>query len=263
VVGLIAIAALVSGGRGGEPGADSAELSEQISALREALAEERRERVALQQEFGELRAQLARAQTPARAASATAPAQIPAPAPSPIPEPAAEAGEARPRAFDPQRIIAAGFSPSDVERFRSRVSSLQLDRLYLRDQAQREGWLDSPSFETESRRIDEELAGLREDDEQLYDWMLFAQGQPNRVAVTEVLAGSAAESAGLEPGDLIVRYDGALILSPGDLRGATSAGQAGTQVEVELQRQGERVRVFLPRGPVGVAVEAHSLAPGR
>jgi len=59
------------------------------------------------------------------------------------------------------------------------VSEIELERLYLRDQAQREGWLDSPRFAAESSRIEQEQAGLRgEFDESLYDWMLFAEGIP-------------------------------------------------------------------------------------
>jgi len=260
VVGLIAIVALVRGRAGERSGEDLAVLSEQVAALREALADEKQSRAALQDEFGRLRAELAQAPAPVR--NAPAPAQASAPAPTPVPKPLAEADGPRSPTFDPKLLIAAGFSSSDVERFRARVSEIELERLYLRDQAQREGWLDSPSFAMESSRIEQELAGLRgEFDEGLYDWMQFAEGRPNRVTVTEVLPGSAADSAGMRPGDLLVRYDERLVLSPAELSTATSAGKTGTQVEVELQRNGETLRVFLPRGPIGVKLEPRSVAP--
>jgi len=256
LVGVIAIAALVSDFRAERSGEDLARLSEQVSALREALVQEKRARAALEDEFGLLRARLA--QAPAPTASATA--QVAAPAPIPVEKPAEV--ESRPPAFDPQRVIAAGFSASEVERFRARVAEIELERLHLRDRAQREGWVDAPAFEMQSRRIEGELYGLREEfDEDLYDWMRFAEGQPNRVGVTEVLTGSAAESAGLRTGDLIVRYDERLVFSPAELGIATSAGEAGATVEVELLRNGESLRVFVPRGPLGVRLERLSIAP--
>jgi len=260
VVGLIAIVALVRGGADGQSGEELAVLTEQISALREALADEKKARAALEEDFGRLRAELARAEAPIR--TEPTPPQPAAPARTPLTKPRAEADDPRSAAFDPQRLAQSGLSSSEVERFRARVSAIELERLYLRDQAQREGWLDSPRFAMESGQIDEELAGLRgEFDEDLYDWMQFAEGRPNRVTVTEVLSGSAADLAGVRPGDLIERYDERLVLSPEELRVATSAGQSGSQVEVVLQRDGETLRVFLPRGPIGVKLEPRSIAP--
>jgi hypothetical protein len=252
-VGVISIAALVSSLRGERSGEDLAMLTEQVSALREALAQEKQARAALEDEFGLLRARLAQA---------PAPAQVAAPAPAPVAKPPAQAEEPRSPSFDPQRVIAAGVSASDVERFRARVAEIELARLHLRDRARREGWVDTPAYEMQSRRIEGELYGLREEfDEDLYDWMRFAEGQPNRVSVTEVLAGSAADSAGLRRGDLIVRYDDRLVFSPAELSLATSAGEAGATVEVEVQRDAESLRVFVPRGPLGVRLEPLSVAP--
>ena len=69
--------------------------------------------------------------------------------------------------------------------------------------------------------------------------MLYSTGHPNRVAVREVISGSAGDSAGLLRGDVIVRYDDQLVLSPGELRDATTQGRAGELVELEVQREGE------------------------
>jgi serine protease Do len=88
--------------------------------------------------------------------------------------------------------------------------------------------------------------------------VLYSTGHPNRVAVQDIVTGSPAESAGLQPGDVIVRYDGRLVLNAGELRDATTEGRAGELVAIEVQREGESDarRVFVPRGPIGI-----SLAP--
>jgi membrane-associated protease RseP (regulator of RpoE activity) len=196
-----------------------------------------------------------------------------APEPDVAPAPAAEspAQGAAPELADPPAgaegidvaaLIAAGFAPDEVERFRERVDAIELERLYLRDQAAREGWLGTGRFSQESQRLDAAMNGLRgEFDEELYDWMLFASGSPNRVAVTEVLADSAAAEAGLRPGDVLVRYDDRLVLTPLELREATAGGEVGSWVAVEVQRGDESMRVLLPRGPLGVRLEPRALQP--
>jgi hypothetical protein len=160
---------------------------------------------------------------------------------------------------DPDRLVAAGFHRQDVERFLGRLDEIELKRLHLRDRATREGWSDTPRYAQESRALSGEILGLRaEFDDALYDWMLYSTGHPNRVAVQGIVSGSAAESAGLQPGDVIVRYDERLVMSAGELRDATTEGRAGELVAIEVQREGETEarRVFVPRGPIGI-----SLAP--
>lgn len=185
-------------------------------------------------------------------------------APVPARTPGAPAGPGGAPAFDPAPVLAAGFAPEEVARFRARLDELELERLYLRDRAAREGWLDTPRFRAESAALGQGLAGLREEfDEGLYDWVLYASGHRNRVSVVEVLSGSAAEAAGLRSGDVIVRYDQRLVLSAGELRDATAGGRAGELVSVEVQRAGDPapLRVFVPRGPLGVRLEPSRVEP--
>jgi hypothetical protein len=243
-----------------------------VASLRDALAREGRERQALADELGRLRAELEALRGVGRVAEAAGsrPGEAPgAKAPEPAPaadtgsrEPGTAGAEARPDALDVEALIAAGFARDDVEGFRERVDAIELERLYLRDQAAREGWLGTSRFQQESRRLDASLEGLRgEFDEGLYDWMLYASGRPNRVEVTEVLADSAAAEAGLRPGDVLVRYDDRLVLTPLELREATAGGEAGSWVAVEVERGGESLRVLLPRGPLGVRLEPKAVQP--
>ena len=197
--------------------------------------------------------------------SASAPAEVEAEAQAPA---APDRHLAMPRGamrdFDADRLVAAGFSRQDVDRFRARLDEIELKRLQLRDQATREGWIDTPRFAEESQSLFGEILGLRNEfDEPLYDWVLYSTGHPNRVAVSDVLAGSAGESAGLLRGDVIVRYDGQLVLSTGELRDATTQGRAGELVPLEVQRDGETAprRIFVPRGPIGIEIAPTAQQP--
>ncbi len=247
-------------------------LEREVATLRERVAEEASERAVLALEATQLRDALEQALASAAARDSSEPAP---PLDSEPPEregtTAETAGAARDAAgdagtpsFDPAPLLAAGFRPDDVERFQARLDEIELSRLYLRDQAAREGWLETPRYREESLALGREFLGLRDEfDESLYDWALFSTGQPNRVAVTEVLGGSAAQSAGLQPGDVIVRYDERLVLNPIELRDATTGGRAGELVSVEVQRAEDPapLRLFVPRGPLGVRMTPTSVAP--
>lgn len=161
--------------------------------------------------------------------------------------------------FDIEALTVAGLHPSQAAMLRERWEAHELDKLYLRDQAAREGWMTSPRH----RQAQEELtARLREElGEDDYAALLYASGSTNAVVVTDVLESSPAGEAGLEQGDEIVRYDGARIFQPQDLRSATTSGEAGQFVPVELMR-GDRSRtLYLPRGPLGVMLRGSRRAP--
>lgn len=247
--------------------AQIAVLERELAAEREAAADVTAERDALTVEVARLEAALAAAPA-AEPAASIAPAPVAPPrgasAVAAVEAPDAPDPDTAPRqgmmgSFDPDRLVAAGFHRQDVERFRARLDEIELKRLHLRDRATRESWIETPRYLQESQALFGEMVGLRtEFDDALYDWVLYSTGHPNRVAVQGIVSGSAAESAGLQPGDVIVRYDDRLVLSAGELRDATTEGRSGELVAIEVQREGEPEarRVFVPRGPIGV-----SLAP--
>jgi len=241
-----------------------AALGEEIGSLRAELAREVARRALLEQRVARLDT-AADVAVPSAAAGASATSDAPE-----APDSATALGaESPPHAvapaiptLDEQRLLAAGFAERDIERYRERLDQIALDQLYLRDQAAREGWLGTPRFAQEQRRLASASDGLREEfGESLYDWALFASGQPNRVAVADVIAGSAADSVGLAPGDVILRYDERVVLDAGQLRDATIAGAAGGQVSLEVMHDGEPLRVFVPRGPLGVRLAPALLEP--
>ena len=148
---------------------------------------------------------------------------------------------------------------AEIDRVRERWEKNELDRLYLTDEARREGWLGSGKHR---QRMQEINASLREDlGEQAYDQMLYATGRPNRIVVRDVLSGSQASEVGILPGDQILRYDGARIFAPRELSRSTSTGEAGAPVRIEVLRQGRPEVLWLERGPIGVMLDHENLAP--
>jgi len=130
----------------------------------------------------------------------------------------------------------------------------ELDRLELRDLAIREGWFRSDRYRQDMRRLKKENPDLRaEVGDEIYDRYLFASGHDNRVRVTSVIADSPAEVAGIQPGDIVDTYAGEQIFTQTELRSATSDGERGELVPVQLRRtDGSSVQIWLPRGPLGV-----------
>jgi len=79
--------------------------------------------------------------------------------------------------------------------------------------------------------------------------------------VSDVLPGSSAEDAGLEPGDVIVEMDGEAVESSTALRNAVGFVRPGETVQITFVRDGERRTVTAPVGEA--AEEQHAAAPGR
>ena len=133
----------------------------------------------------------------------------------------------------------------------------ELDRLELRDLAIREGWYRSDRYRQEMRRLAKEAPDLRSEvGDEIYDRYLFASGHDNRVSVTSVIADSPAEGAGIQPGDIVDTYAGERIFTQAELRSATTDGELGDLVPVQLRRtDGSRAQIWLPRGPLGIRMD--------
>ncbi len=256
---------LLLGGDAPEPGPATAALARTtpardsdraveagIAALQEALEAEREARGALEAEVDWLREELERI----RAAPAVEPG---AEAEAPQVEAAAAPGRANAYDFDESRLREENLESDRIADLRERYDSNRLDELYLRDQAVREGWIRSGRY---LNNLQDLRVGLRHDlGDEDYDYLLYAVGQDNRVVVSDVLQGSAAEAAGVLPGDIVLRYDGVRIFNRGELLRATTEGRARSNVAVDVVRGGESRRVYIPRGPLGITLKAESLPP--
>ncbi|WP_462320932.1 PDZ domain-containing protein [Halochromatium sp.] len=171
---------------------------------------------------------------------------------------------ARPRTPQEQRnaLVRVGVPAGTADEILWRRSQVELDRLELRDQALREGWLGTDRYREELRALNAERVSLRDElDVEAYDRYLYETGETNRVSVDSVIAGSAGDQSGLMPGDIIERYGDELVLDFNDLRSATSAGERGELVPVQVRRGGQVVEVWMPRGPIGIRLDAARVDP--
>jgi serine protease Do len=71
----------------------------------------------------------------------------------------------------------------------------------------------------------------------------FGLKRPEGAVVAEVVPGSAAERAGLQPGDVILKYDGKPIGTAGELSALVSQASPGDKVRLEISRKGETKQV--------------------
>ena len=230
-----------------------AQATADIASLQQRLQEEISARQALERKLGKLSKQVAVLQQRPRPVATTASGE-------------AETTQAtNPQNsenwFNEQALLDTGMDSGQASQLRSFFEQLEMERLYLRDQAMREEW--------DNQRLREAMQTLenRETDlksqlgDKAYDAYLYASGQPNRVEVTSVLASSPAGTAGLMAGDQLVRYDNQRIYTGFDLREATTQGSANETVMVEVMRDGKPLQFYLPRGPLGIRMNSVSVQP--
>jgi len=160
--------------------------------------------------------------------------------------------------FDEPALLGHGVSAQEAARLESLFEESELQVLYLRDRATREGWAGTPRFLEEMYAL---RSGLRENvGDETFDWLLYATQRVNRVAVRSLLSTGPAAQAGIRAGDLIVRYDGRAIFKGRELQQATTQGEAGRMVPVEVISEGGQLRrLTVPSGPLGIqlAEERH------
>lgn len=159
-------------------------------------------------------------------------------------------------------LVAAGVDPDAAAALQRRADEFQLARLELADQAAREGWTDSELFEERLDELDATEPDLRSElGDDAYDRYLFESGSMNRVGIASIIPGSAAATAGLEPGDIVYSYSTERVFRMSDLQAATRAGARGEYVPVTVIRAGQLVALELPRGPLGVTLSRDRAEP--
>lgn len=161
-----------------------------------------------------------------------------------------------------QNLIAAGVDEQTARNLQSRRDQYQLARLELFDQASREGWSDSDQLNERLEALDEDRVDLRQElGDEAYDRYLYESGTANRVSISSIITGSAADTAGLQIGDLIVSYADERVFQVRELQSATRAGTRDEYVQVVFDRGGQPLSTDVPRGPLGVTLSTSRVAP--
>ena len=234
-----------------KPEADTS-LDERLRDLEQALADEREARIALEDTLAMLFEELDRLEgTDEKAA-----ARLQAAAEN---ERQARAVERRGRrneadwirSYQERRVatlIEGGFSDQEARRALQLESEASFKAMQRAWEAQRNGdAIDVMDVMSNPQSI---LRAEMGDD--AYARYLEAQGQPTAIRITQVLGGSPANSAGLQAGDELVSYNGERVFNVMDLRNGTMQGQPGEDVVIEIERDGVRMQLTLPRGPIGI-----------
>lgn len=161
-----------------------------------------------------------------------------------------------------EKLVAIGMPEDTIQAMKLTVDQNQLEMLQLRDRAIREGWDNSNDYTEEMFALRNPYRGLQEQfGDEAYDQYLFATGTPNRVEVREVYSGSAADNAGIRPGDLLVSYASTPVFSMSGLRQSTLEGTSGETILVELIRDDQEYTTSVPRGPLGISMSAAVVKP--
>ena len=227
---------------------DLAPVDERIRALEQAVSDERYARQVLQEELWFLSEELLQLSAD----------NMPVPEPSSSPEQTAdESFSSRREEYRRrnslegrmERLIEAGFLPSQASMIVRRESELQMESLRSRYEAERSG---DPADYWRSRSASSETLRQELGDAD-YERYLTANDRSTSVTISSVIDSSPAQSAGLQAGDEIVRYDGERVFSMTDLTRQTMDGTAGQHVVVDIMRDGIPMQIVLPRGPVGIS----------
>jgi len=159
-------------------------------------------------------------------------------------------------------LVAAGIDEAMAEEIIRRKDEAEYWYLELRDRAVREGYLSTPRFRKEIRQLKYDDVNMRNDlGDDVYDRYLYAAGKDNRVAVSSIMKSSPAEYTGIMAGDIILSYDEQKIFSWQELSKATTQGRRDESVIVNVQRNSEILNILVPRGPLGVKLEARHIQP--
>lgn len=129
-------------------------------------------------------------------------------------------------------------------------------------------------FAIPSEIATEVISALKEDGHVKRGWMgvniqglspdlarSFGLDTPRGALVAGVLAGSPAASAGIEVGDIIERFDDHEIMEMRDLPRAVASTKAGSDVEVQILRNGKPVSLRLNVGDMPVAERQAAAEP--
>lgn len=166
------------------------------------------------------------------------------------------------RLFSYDNLIKGGIEPGIAEDIARRKNAIELKKLELQDRATRGGYLDTQRYYDELANINSQGINLRDElGDDLYDEYLYNSKQNNRIRITAVMLGSAAEQAGIKKDDIVLSYDNERMFTWDELKSKTTEGQLGEYVTISVYRNGEIFSFSVPRGPLGTQLGATRMPP--
>lgn len=164
---------------------------------------------------------------------------------------------------DVDYLAAVGVDPSVANDILRRISQQQFRRLELTNLVRGSSSSERQLYAAELREMNQNAISLRSElGTDIYDQYLFESGANNRVKVDSVLAGSPAETHGVQPGDVIQYYNDTKIIEISDLQRAALGGEAGGYSNIQILRQGNLMNLMLPHGTIGVQLRPTRIDPG-
>ena len=165
------------------------------------------------------------------------------------------------RLYNLENLIKGGIASSIAEDIVRRKNSVELKRLELQDRAKRDNYSNTQRYYDELDDINQQDVNLREElGDDSYDEYLYASKQNNRIKIASVMLGSAAELAGIQKNDVVLSYDNKRMFTWQELKDATTEGQLGEFVSINIYRNGEIYSFTVLRGPLGTQLGATQLA---
>lgn len=146
-------------------------------------------------------------------------------------------------------LVNGGFTEARANQIMQLEDEVRMEALQAEYEAQRAGaglnrWDQAYSAQASLR---EKLGDAD------FEKYLQANGSQASITIREVIGSSPASRAGLRPGDEIVGYDGNRVFSMFELRSKAFDGNPGEDVVVDIERDGQRMQLVLPRGPMGIS----------
>lgn len=149
-----------------------------------------------------------------------------------------------------EALIEAGLLPDRADWILRRQSELRYESMQARFEARNS---ENPPDRFDASMNPESMLRAEIGDAE-YEKYLQANNRPTSVNISNVMASSPGERAGLQSGDQINSYDGQRVFSSWELVQRTMAGGSEGTVVIDLTRDGAPMQIVLPRGPIGVEV---------
>ncbi len=166
------------------------------------------------------------------------------------------------RLYSYESLIRGGIDQITAEDIVRRKNNFELKRLALQDRATRENYLNSQQYYDELNAINQNDVSLRDElGDDRYDEYLYTSKQNNRIKISSVMLGSAAEEVGIEKNDVVLSYNNKRMFTWQELKNATTEGSLGEFVSITIYRSGEQYSFTVPRGPLGIQLGSTRLEP--